>query len=263
MILDRPIVFFDAETTGVNPHRDRVIELATIRWEAGTILGQHAGVHTHWLLNPGVPIPPAATAVHHLTDQDVQACPVFRDVAHDIALTFRDADLGGFGIDRFDCALLEAEFRRTPEPFSLGGRRIVDVLSIYHAHERRDLEAAVRFYLEEPFPEAHRALADVDATVRVFLAQLTRYQLPRSVDALDVRKRAPHWLTADGKVAWSDGAARFTFGPALGLSLQDAVKTARSFCEWVLRKDFPDDLKALLREALCGRFPDDPTAHAV
>ena len=60
--LDRPLIVFDIESTGVNARQDRIIELAAIRVEPD-------GTETAkcWLLNPGVKIPAETTAIHGIT----------------------------------------------------------------------------------------------------------------------------------------------------------------------------------------------------
>ena len=74
--LDRPLVVFDIESTGVNARQDRIIELAAIRVDPD-------GTETSkcWLLNPGVPIPKETTEIHGITDEIVRNCPTFADVA--------------------------------------------------------------------------------------------------------------------------------------------------------------------------------------
>mgnify|MGYP004596622295 FL=1 len=127
MKLDRPLVVFDIESTGVNARQDRIIELAAIRVEPD-------GTETEkcWLLNPGVPIPPETTAIHGITDDIVKNCPTFADAAAEIEAFFRDCDLSGFNADRFDIPCLEEEFARTGRNFASGDRRHVDVQRIYH-----------------------------------------------------------------------------------------------------------------------------------
>jgi len=257
--LDRALVFFDCETTGTNPETDRLVEVALIRFEPGPLHARE-GQPARFLVNPGVPIPAEATAVHGFTDADVADCPPFSEIALALYRLFRDADLAGFGIRRFDCRLLVAEFQRAGGTFSLDGRRIIDALSLFHQREPRDLSAAVRFYLNEGHVNAHGAQEDVDATVRVLLAQLQHYELPRDVAALHAlcTERKPHWLTEDGKIAWVNGAARVTFGKNAGRTLTDLAGTDRGFLDWIVGKDFAPDVKHLVREALAGRFPVAP-----
>ena len=54
---------------------------------------------------------------------------------------------------------------------------------------------------------------------------------------------------------WRGGVATVTFGEQAGTSLVDLAANDRSFLEWVLRKDFSDEVKVIVRDALSGRFP--------
>jgi DNA polymerase-3 subunit epsilon len=158
--LDRPLVVFDIESTGVNARQDRIIELAAIRIETD-------GTETEkcWLLNPGVPIPPETTIIHGISDEMVKDCPTFADKAEEIAAFFKDCDLSGFNSDRFDIPCLEEEFARVGMNLGASDRRHVDVQRIYHKREPRDLTAAVKFYCGRDHVGAHGAEADARATL--------------------------------------------------------------------------------------------------
>ncbi len=59
----------------------------------------------------------------------------------------------------------------------------------------------------------------------------------------------------DGKLVWRDDVVTVTFGAQAGTSLADLAATDRGFLEWILRKDFSDEVKAICRNALAGQFP--------
>ena len=89
-------------------------------------------------------------------------------------------------------------------------------------------------------------------------AQLHTYpDLPRTVDGLHhwLHPSDPNWIDADGKLTWRDGVAAVAFGAQAGTSLADLAANNRGFLEWVLRKDFSDEVKAIVRDALAGQFP--------
>jgi DNA polymerase-3 subunit epsilon len=255
--LDRPLAFLDLETTGVSIETDRIVEFAILKLMPGGDVMRLSS-----LVNPEVPIPEGATAVHSIGDADVRAAPTFAALAPELARFIAGCDVGGFNVAKFDLKLLAAEFARAGLAHSLGEPRIIDVMTIFHRNERRDLTAAVRFYNGRDH-EGHRAEADVDATVDVFLAQLDRYPtLPQGFDELAdyCNGRQSDWLTTDGRVAWRDGAARITFGKHSGKSLQTMTSEAPDYLRWIIEKDFPDDLKRLVSEALAGRLPPAPVA---
>jgi DNA polymerase-3 subunit epsilon len=114
--LERPLAVLDLEATGVDVSADRVVEVAVLR------VGPDGGrTIFHRRVNPGVPIPLAATSVHGIADDDVARCPPFAAIADDLLGVLAGADLAGFGVSRFDLPLLAAEFGRAELGFSLAG----------------------------------------------------------------------------------------------------------------------------------------------
>ena len=178
--LDRPIAFFDLETTGLDPKRDRIVELAIILLSPGEDDFQRVR-----RFNPGIPIHPEASAVHGIFDEDLVKEASFKSRANNLFRLLDPCDLGGFNVRRFDLPMLIAEFARCGIEFDHRNRHIIDVQTIYHRKEPRDLSAAARFYLDVQHTEAHTAMSDIQTTVAVLDAQLTRYpDLPPDMDAL-------------------------------------------------------------------------------
>ena len=137
--LDRPLVVFDLETTGTDPATDRIVEISALRIDPdGTREARTRRV------NPGVPIPSQATAIHKIRDEDVRDAPTFRQIAKGLLTFLEDADLAGFNVARFDLPLLDREFRDCGLDLKRSRRRVVDAMTIYHRKERRDLGAACR-----------------------------------------------------------------------------------------------------------------------
>jgi len=255
---ERPIAFLDIEATGVNARNERIIDLAVIKVHPDGRRDEH-----YWRVNPEKPIPAEASAVHGITDKDVAGKPPFKSVAVAIAAVLKDCDLGGFGIVRFDVPLLQAEFARAGVEFTVKGRALVDALAIYHRKERRDLQAAVKFYLKEDFPNAHKAVDDTAASLRVFEAQLVRYSdLPTDVMALDLlcNPKDPNWVDETGKLVWVGEEAAINFGKYAGTTLRETARVNPSYFDWILSKDFPPDVLAIIKEAKEGKFPVRPTA---
>ena len=254
LTLDRPLVVFDLETTGIDPATDRIVEISALRIEPEG--GRESRTRR---INPGRPIPAEATAVHGIRDEDVRDEPAFRKVARALLEFLRDADLAGFNVTRFDIPLLEREFRDCGLDLGLAGRRVVDAMTIFHRMERRDLGAAVEFYLEREHEGAHAAEADVAATSEVLDAQLARYaELPRDVAELDrwMRPGGEHAVDRSGKFQWKDGEVVFAFGKHHGKSLRQVAKEHSGYLEWIVKSDFPSDAKTLVGDALQGRFPE-------
>jgi DNA polymerase-3 subunit epsilon len=249
--LKRPLAVFDLETTGTDPLRDKIVEIAVIRVD---VSGERCA--TTRRINPGRPIPEEATAVHGIGDADVATAPLFRDVARELLEFLGDADLAGYNVRRFDVPLLDREFRECGLDLALAERRIVDVMTIYHKKEPRDLTAAVRFFLGRDHGGAHGAKADAEASLDVLHAQLARYpELPRSVEALDAfcNPVPPGAVDRSGKFVLREGEVVFAFGKQKGRSLREVARAQRDYLEWILKQDFPEDARSLVEKALRGQ----------
>lgn len=256
LMLARPVVFFDLETTGTDPGSDRIVEISALRVEPDGSMESRTR-----RINPERPIPPGATAVHGITDDDVRDEPVFGKIARGLLDFLAGADLAGFNVARFDIPLLDREFRSCGLDLGLGGRHVIDAMTIFHRKEPRDLSAAVRFYLGREHEGAHGAEADVMATMEVLDAQLARYDdLPRTVEELEQfgLRIHPESVDRSGKFIWRNGEVAFAFGKNQGKTLRDVVEEDQGYCEWILKSDFPDEAKRLVMDAMNGKWPDRP-----
>ena len=264
--LDRPLVVFDIESTGVNARQDRIIELAAIRVDPD-------GTETEkcWLLNPGVPIPPETTQIHGITDDIVKDCPKFADAVDEIEAFFRGCDLSGFNADRFDIPCLEEEFARAGRNFGAGDRRHVDVQRIYHKMEPRDLSSALKHYCGRSHVGAHGALADARATLDVLTAQLDRAKgaeagdryaelAGKDIAAIDdyLVPHDPNNADRNGMFRWRDGVLYVNFGKKKGEPLKKIMLNEPNFLRWITKGDFDTDVKAIAADALEGRLPKPP-----
>ena len=256
--LDRPLVVFDLEATGLNKRADRIVAIALVRYEPSGRIEQ-----ADYLINPGIPIPEETTAIHGITDADVAAAPSFAEMAESLAAQFEGADLAGYNILGYDIPLLTEEFARANRPFSVDGRRILDAQRIFFRNEPRDLSAALRYYCGDSHDNSHDALGDVLATIRVLDGQFRKYpELPDAMDALNdyCDPRDPAWVDRAGRLKWARGEVVFNFGKFQGQALRATVSDDPNFITWLLRSDFPDDTKQIVRDAVNGKYPAPPPA---
>jgi DNA polymerase-3 subunit epsilon len=218
---------------------------------------------TTWssIVNPEQPIPPESTAIHGISDAMAANAPTFLQLAPTITGILSGCDLTGYNIKKFDCPMLTAEFRRVGLEDPTVGARIIDAYTILVRQESRSLDAALRFYGIEDAQgtrRAHEAASDVEAAVAVLAAQMKAYpDVPRTVDALHdwLFPTDPNRIDADSKLVWQGEVAVIAFGQQQGMSLVDLATSDRGFLEWILRKDFSEQVKAIVRDALAGRFP--------
>ena len=258
--LDCPLAVFDIESTGINRRSDRIIELAIIK------LFPDGKRETHeFLFNPERPIPAEATAIHGITDADVKDCPTFVQKAREVAALLDNCDLGGYNILGFDIPLLIEEFNRAGMTFNVETRRVFDAQRIYHKKVPRDLTAALSYYCNELHVNAHGALGDVEATLRVMEGQLERYpDLPHDLDGLDefCNPRDPAWVDRTGKLKWVEGEVTLNFGRYAGRKLRSIVSEEPNFVRWLLKADFPQDTRDIVERASRGIFPERHVAPA-
>ena len=245
LLLNRPLAVIDLETTGTDPKTDRIVEVAVVR-----IFPDGSRDDRCRRVNPGVPIPEAATAIHGITDADVKDEPSFGILAPRLAKFLDGCDLCGFNLKRFDLRVLIAEFDRAGHRFPFQERKIVDPLVIFHYRERRDLSAALRFYCDREHQGAHGASADVQATVEILDAMLDRYpDLPRSVDELHDVLRDERDADLERKFIRVNGQITFNFGKYQGRRLDEVAQESPGYIEWMLGQSFLDDVKELVTEA--------------
>ena len=253
LVISRPLVFFDLETTGLDPQSDRIIQFAFLRVNLDRS-------QQEWmeLVNPGIPIPPEAVRVHGITDDMVRDKPGFDVFAPKIKELLLDCDLAGFNVVRFDLPFLAAEMERHHQPLDWKQHRLVDAQVIFHRQEPRDLTAAYRLYCQKDLQDAHDALGDVRATLAVLDAQLSRYgNLPKDLKGLHeyCSSGEDRWVTSDRKLSWRSGEAVIAFGKHKGRSLQWMRENEPDYLRWMRDSDFSEETKAVIRAAIDGAYP--------
>jgi len=254
LILHRPLIFFDIETTGTSIVKDRIVELCAIK-----IAPDKSRIEVLQRFNPGIKIPYEVSQIHGITNEMVKNEPAFADTAQDLASFFSGCDLAGFNIAKFDIPLLVEEFLRTGLDYNpVEGAKIVDAMTIFMRKEPRNLEAALKFYANEELKNAHSAHADVEATIKVLNGQLQKYSdLKPSTDSLHEFSASQRVdlstkyavLDYDGKFARDkSGNIIFTFGKNKGLLVSENL----GMLEWMLNKDFSEHTKFIARKILKG-----------
>lgn len=243
--LKNPIVFLDLETTGVDPSRDRIVEISLVKvMPDGT-----KEVKTR-RINPEMPIPPAATAVHGITDEDVKDCPRFREIAKSLAAYIEGCDFGGFNSNKFDIPVLAEEFLRAGVDVDLKKRKMVDVQNIFHKMEQRTLVAAYKFYCDKDLENAHSAEADTLATYEVLMAQLDRYEeLKNDIDFLADFSSRSQFVDYAGRIVYDEkGVEVFNFGKHKGRSVAEVFREEPSYYLWMMNGDFPKYTQKVITE---------------
>lgn len=258
--LDKDICFFDLEATGLNVIRDRIVQIAIIKY----FKDGRDPEELVMLINPGIPISEEAMGVHGITPKDLRNKPSFQQVAQKIYDFIGNADLGGYNSNRFDVPLLMEEFARVGLDFDVSSRRSIDVQRVFYKMEPRTLRAALKFYCDKELVDAHDALADVKATVDVFKGQLEKYEGVDLVDEEGKTVACPikndmqviHEFTNDLKTIDAtqrlkynnDGVVVFNFGKYIGKEVALTLATDKQYYHWILNKEFSHQVKQIVKK---------------
>ena len=260
-ILDSLLLVFDTETTGINTSEDRIVEVGAAYMRRGELVGPGRCMR----LNPGVPIPEGASAVHGIYDSDVAKCPSFRDIADRLAQHFRGSENGGhppllcgYNAVRFDAPLLNAEWQRAEFEFEIDALQVLDPIIFLQWHHRAWGRhtlglMAERFGVE--LRNAHAASADAKATGKLLSTLVERGLIPDdSQQALAQQEKFRRGLEAEheelGRLLYRDrktDALHIGFGKHCGTPLDESDT---SYLRWCLEKldNIPETVEQLFRE---------------
>ena len=243
--LRNPLVFFDLETTGIDIAKDRIVEISMVK-----VMPNGEEIVKTRRINPGMPIPPESTAIHGITDEDVKDCPKFKEIAKSLAAQIEGWDLAGFNSNRFDIPMLAEEFLRAGVDVDLNRRKFIDVQTIFHKMEQRNLTAAYKFYCNKDLANAHSAEADTMATYEVLKAQLDRYpELENDVNFLSKYSSFTNNVDFAGRMVYNEkGQEVINFGKYKGRLVEEVLKSDPSYYTWIMNGDFPLNTKKMLTE---------------
>ena len=243
--LEKPIVFFDLETTGVNIGTDRIVEISILK-----VFPNGNKESKTWLVNPEIEIPQNSIDIHGITNEQVVTEPTFKELAPKVNELIAGCDLAGFNSNRFDIPLLAEELMRAGIDFDMNNRKAIDVQVIFHKKEQRTLSAGYQFYCGKELEGAHGAEADTNATYEILLAQLEKYEdIGNTVDALS--EFSTHGKRADfaGFILCNDDDQEvFSFGKYKNRTVEEVFKENPGYHNWIQNADFPLFTKKVLRE---------------
>lgn len=248
--LQRPLAFFDIESTGINPAADRIVELAIVKIDPN-------GKETRFrrLVNPEMPIPQEAQDIHGISNEMVQNAPTFKMIATEVLNFLANCDLAGYNSNRFDIPMLVEECLRAGHPFRLDNRRLLDVQKIYHKMEPRTLSAAYQFYCQKSLENAHTADADVVATWEVLQAQIDRYpNIGNTLDSILKFTGEDRIVDVGRRFIWKGEEIIFNFGKHRGKAVHVVLKQEPQYYDWMMKGDFSLHTKQIITEILSTTF---------
>lgn len=280
--LKRPLLFFDIESTGLNLVNDSIVELSFVK-----VFPDHSTKMKTWRVCPWQyeagkqkKIDPQASEVNGIKDEDVAHEPKFLEIVTEVVDWLRDSDLAGFNSTKFDLPMLSEEIERartycmkrlsnpkiSPDArqkaqatldslnIDLHEKRMIDVQTIYHYMEPRNLRAAYRFYCGgEDFENAHTAEADTVATYEVLKGQLEMYQKPdkyhevtlkNDVEFLSGVGGRPRTIDYAGRlIRGKDNEAVINFGKHRGKTAREIYEIEPAYYDWIAKGEFTMDTK--------------------
>ena len=277
--LTKPLVVFDLETTGLDIITDRIIQLSYIK-----VTPDGTEVRGNHLINPERAIPAFVTDLTGISDEAVANQPTFKEMAPQLAESFKGCDFAGFNSNRFDVPILAEEFLRAGVDFDFTKCRLIDAQTIFHKMERRNLAAAYKFYcgreMDEDF-EAHRADQDTEATYRVLLGELEMDSeanqddpervLPNDVSELAAFSKQNDNVDFAGRMIWApivdkdgtplsnaDGTPQlqevFNFGKYKDMPVSEVLHKDPGYYSWMLGAEFPNNTKQVLTRIRLREF---------
>ena len=253
--LQRPLLFFDIESTGLNIATDCIVELCFVK----VLPGGEQRIKT-WRFKPWDyaagcqhKMNPQASAVNGIKDEDLVGEPRFSDKADEVIEWLTGCDLAGFNSSKFDLPMLAEElevvrkYMHKDIAINLHEAMMVDVQNIYHYMEPRNLKAAYRFYCGgEDFENAHSAEADTIATYEVLKGQLSMYgdRLRNDVSFLSGVSGRPRTIDYAGRLLEGEnGEPVISFGKHKGKTAREVYAKESSYFAWIENGEFTLDTK--------------------
>lgn len=261
--ISKPLIVFDLETTGLDLVNDRIIQISYIK-----IYPDGKEERNNIYVNPGKIIPQDVTTLTGISNDDIKYSPSFKDIASQLSENFRNCDFAGFNSNHFDIPMLAEEFLRAGIDFDFSRCRLIDAQTIFHKMERRNLAAAYKFYcgrkMEDDF-NAHRADQDTEATYRILMGELDKYNpetqedpekhLPNNMDVLADFSKLNDNVDFAGRIVWKEQTDKngniirqevFNFGKYKGQPVSDVLKRDPGYFSWILNGDFTYNTKQIL-----------------
>ena len=280
--MKKPLLFFDIESTGLNIVTDCIVELSFVK-----VFPDGHNEKKTWRVFPydyannrQKAMDPKASEVNGIKDEDLVGEKKFIEIAPEVVNWLRDSDLAGFNSAKFDLPMLSEEIERvraycqkrindprTPEAnrvkaramlesidVDLHSKQMVDIQTIYHYMEPRNLRAAYRFYCGgEDFENAHSAAADTMATYEVLKGQLDMYSQPDKYHELVLKNDVEFLSGVGGRPRTIDYAGRLVlnnedeptvnFGKHKGRTAREVYETEPAYFAWIENGEFTMDTK--------------------
>lgn len=245
--IKKPLIIFDLETTGPAISEDKIIHIAYIK-----IMPNSRIIRDNFFLNPEMKVSKESMAVHGITNKDLTNKRTFKEKAHEIWGIFSGCYYGGFDIMSFDLPVLRREFIRVGMSFEYSEKDIIDSKTIFNYMEPRTLSVAYKYYCNKEHFDIYNAVSDVDVAIDILEKQLQKYKMIRDWEFIGEihSPQQANFIDHKNKFYWRDGEPYLNFSKYRDTSLIELVKIAPNFLNWILKADFSEETKNIIRKAL-------------
>ncbi len=247
--IDRDIIALDLESTGIVASESYITQIAIQRIK---LVGDTYQAASEWktYIKPPIAIPAESSAITGITDETVKDAPAFGEIASKLVKQLKGCDIMAYNGMQLDLPLLAEECDRAGVEFlKINEFRLIDPFVIFSIEEPRTLTAALKFYCQEEMVDAHDAMSDVKAMVKVFNGQLNRYEhIPSDLEEFNKylnRGKEEKFADYARKLVWKEGDLYYT---NWGKYKNQPVETDWSYVYWILNNSFPSDTKRVLME---------------
>lgn len=253
-MFDVPILFFDLETTGVDPEEDRIVQFAGIRTTPN-----HEPVEFTFKCNPEIEISEGASRVHGITNEEAKQYAAFDAFSDKLYRMAHGAIWAGYNNFKFDIPMFMNEFKRrglkVPECAGvLDGYKLFTHFYGPAGKGKRTLKAAHVHYCGYEFEDAHDAVADIKATINVFENMIIEHGDDLKM-FLKVSEATPLKIDFKGMFIFDPKrkVAVLGYGKYKGVPLAEVPV---SYFKWIIdTTGFNADTKKIASEACRGIFP--------
>ena len=231
LLKNAKFVCIDCEATGLDPEKDRIVEVAAVKFTLDEVLDSY-----ETLVNPGIPIPQSSTDIHNITDAMVMDKPKIEDVVQEVIAFVGEGPIMGHSVS-FDIELIANAAKSANVPHHLHMLNVLDTLRLallYGDSPSNSLEK-LREHFNITAEGAHRAMSDVIVNIQVFKQLVKKFM---TVEQILERLKKPILL------------------PKMPLGKHKG----RPFCEipmeylkWAVHQNFDLDLTYSIRSELKNR----------
>lgn len=256
-VMKKDLVAFDVETTGLNPHKDFIIQLAMIKLD-GESLNVKEQKKCYIRPEGEYEITPQAFEKHGITKEFLKVNGVnLKSIAQKIIDFFEDCDILTYNGNNFDINFLYSNLKDTGFDFKLEGRIFYDAYLMYKRLHPSTLEAVYKYYTGDELEGAHDAFNDVKATIEVFRhIQDTEGLSLEEMQELDENKLySPEKSIIVKQVAGSDDSTSvyenceivFASGKHKDEEFMKICKQDPNYIKWFMENVASDYTKSVLR----------------